>query len=175
MRPLDAPALLPIRWACAIVCRSLAPRRSDSEDREIDWEAVMEDAKLGRTPIGWIGTGRMGYSLVSRLVRAGCDVSVYNRTRSKAEPLGELGASIVDSPAELAAREIVFTMVSGPDDFREVVLGPAGLLSDPDSRPATIVDSTTVSPQASAEVRAAAAERGVALLAAPVSGNPKVV
>jgi 3-hydroxyisobutyrate dehydrogenase-like beta-hydroxyacid dehydrogenase len=135
----------------------------------------MEDAKLDGTPLGWIGTGRMGYSLVSRLLRAGCDVSVYNRTRSKAEPLAELGASIVDSPADLAAREIVFTMVAGPEDFREVVLGPHGLLTNPDARPALIVDSTTVSPQASAEVRADAAERDVALLAAPVSGNPKVV
>ena len=135
----------------------------------------MEDAKLEATPLGWIGTGRMGYSLVSRLLRAGCNVSVYNRTRSKAEPLAELGASIVDSPADLATREIVFTMVAGPDDFREVVLGPNGLLSDPDARPALIVDSTTVSPEASADVRAEAAERGVALLAAPVSGNPKVV
>jgi 3-hydroxyisobutyrate dehydrogenase len=135
----------------------------------------MEDGKLEATALGWIGTGRMGYSLVSRLLRAGCDVSVYNRTRSKAEPLAELGASIVDSPAELAGREIVFTMVAGPDDFREVVLGPRGLLSDPDSRPAIIVDSTTVSPQASAEVRSEAAERDVVLLAAPVSGNPKVV
>ena len=135
----------------------------------------MEAAKLDATRLGWIGAGRMGYSLVSRLLEADCDVSVYNRTRSKAEPLAEHGASIVDSPAQLADREIVFTMVSGPDDFREVILGPNGLLSDSDSRPSIIVDATTVSPQASADVRAEAGERGVALLAAPVSGNPKVV
>ena len=107
--------------------------------------------------LGWIGTGRMGYSLVSRLLEAGCDVAVYNRTRAKAEPLAELGARIVDTPRELATCGIVFTMVAGPDDFKEVVLGPDGLLSDPGSQPRIVVDSTTISPQASAEVRAQAA------------------
>jgi 3-hydroxyisobutyrate dehydrogenase len=145
------------------------------QDHDDDRETLMEDGKLGQTRLGWAGTGRMGYSLVSRLLEAGCDVAVYNRTRSKAEPLAELGATIVDTPAELADREIVFTMVAGSDDFTQVVLGPEGLLSDPDSGPSIIVDSTTVSPEAGAEVRAQAAERGVALLAAPVSGNPKVV
>jgi 3-hydroxyisobutyrate dehydrogenase len=125
--------------------------------------------------LGWVGTGRMGYSLVSRLLEAGCDVAVYNRTRAKAEPLAELGATIVDSPRDLADRDIVFTMVAGPSDFKQVVLGPDGVLSNPNSRPGIIVDSTTVSPQASSEVRAQAAERDAVLLAAPVSGNPKVV
>ncbi len=63
--------------------------------------------------IGWVGTGRMGYQLANRLLAAGCDVAVWNRTRSKAEPLAEAGATIVDSPAELADRTIVFTMVAG--------------------------------------------------------------
>jgi 3-hydroxyisobutyrate dehydrogenase-like beta-hydroxyacid dehydrogenase len=115
----------------------------------------------------------MGYELASRLLRAGCDVAVYNRTRAKAEPLAELGATIVDTPAELGDREIVFTMVAGPEDFSDVVLGPRGILSGK-RRPRLIVDSTTVSPAAGAQVRAAADELGVALLAAPVSGNPKV-
>jgi 3-hydroxyisobutyrate dehydrogenase len=124
--------------------------------------------------LGWAGTGRMGYALVSRLLRAGHDVAVYNRTRAKAEPLAELGAVIVDSPADLGDRDIVFTMVAGPKDFKEVVLGPEGILSGA-RRPGLIVDSTTVSPATGEEVRAAADELGVALLAAPVSGNPKVV
>jgi len=116
----------------------------------------------------------MGYELVSRLLRAGHDVAVYNRTRAKAEPLAELGATIVDTPVELADRDIVFTIVAGPEDFKEVVLGRQGILSG-NRRPRMIVDSTTVSPAAGHEVRAAADELGVALLAAPVSGNPKVV
>jgi 3-hydroxyisobutyrate dehydrogenase len=128
-----------------------------------------------RTRLGWIGTGRMGYSLVSRLLEAGHDVAIYNRTRAKAEPLAELGATIVDRAADLHDREIVFTMVAGPDDFAQVVVGPGGLLASENVVPRIVVDLTTVSPEASARVRALAAERGTTLLAAPVSGNPKVV
>ncbi|UJA20441.1 NAD(P)-dependent oxidoreductase [Thermoleophilia bacterium SCSIO 60948] len=125
--------------------------------------------------LGWVGTGRMGYALASRLLDAGHDVAVYNRTRAKAEPLAQLGATIVDTPAELADRDIVFTMVAGSDDFRAVVTGPEGLLSNPGQQPRIIVDSTTIAPAAAEEVRAVASERGTAILAAPVSGNPKVV
>ena len=134
----------------------------------------MASTNGNRTRLGWAGTGRMGYALVSRLLEAGHDVAVYNRTRSKAEPLAELGATIVDSPAELGDRDIVFTIVAGPDDFRSLVLGEGGILSGA-AKPRMIIDSTTVSPAAGEEVRAAAADLGVALLAAPVSGNPKVV
>ena len=124
--------------------------------------------------LGWAGTGRMGFQLASRLLDAGHDVAVYNRTRAKAEPLADLGATIVDTPAGLGDRDIVFTMVAGPEDFKHVVLGPDGILSG-ERRPRLVVDSTTVSPAAGAEVRTRAAELGVDLLAAPVSGNPKVV
>ena len=127
------------------------------------------------TRIGWIGTGRMGAALVRRLLEAGHDVAVFNRTRSKAEALAELGAVVVDSPADLADRDIVFTMVGGSDDFKEVVIGPNGVLSRPDAAPRMLIDSTTISQAASDEVRAAAAERGTAVLATPVSGNAKVV
>jgi 3-hydroxyisobutyrate dehydrogenase len=135
----------------------------------------MGEVNLKQRRIGWVGTGRMGYALATRLLQAGCDLGVYNRTRSKAEPLAEIGATVVDTPAELADRDIVFTIVAGPTDFKEVVLGDHGVLSKPDATPNVIVDSTTVSPAASAEVAAEAAQRGSALLAAPVSGNPKVV
>jgi 3-hydroxyisobutyrate dehydrogenase len=135
----------------------------------------MPDADLRDRTLGWVGTGRMGYALATRLLEAGCDVAVYNRTRAKAEPLAELGAAVVDAPAELAGRDIVFTMVAGPEDFKAVVLGENGLLSRSDVAPSVIVDSSTVSPDASAQVRAETDSRGVALLAAPVSGNPSVV
>jgi 3-hydroxyisobutyrate dehydrogenase len=134
----------------------------------------MTSAKGSGPRLGWAGTGRMGFALVSRLLDAGHDVAVYNRTRAKAEPLSGLGATIVDTPAELGDCDIVFTIVAGPEDFTELVLGPKGLLSG-SSQPRLIVDSTTVSPAAGADVRERAAARGVALLAAPVSGNPKVV
>ncbi len=135
----------------------------------------MPDFDDNAKTLGWVGTGRMGLALATRLLDAGCDLGVYNRTRAKAEPLAELGATIVDSPAELAERDIVFTMVAGPDDFKSVVRGENGLLSRLDAAPPVIVDSSTVSPAASAEVRVLAEERDVALLAAPVSGNPSVV
>jgi 3-hydroxyisobutyrate dehydrogenase len=132
-------------------------------------------SKENGTRIGWVGTGRMGAALARRLLLAGHDVAVYNRTRSKAEALEEVGATVVDSPAALGDRDIVFTMVGGSDDFKEVVIGPNGVLSRDDAAPRTLIDSTTISQAASDEVRAKAAERGTGVLAAPVSGNAKVV
>jgi 3-hydroxyisobutyrate dehydrogenase-like beta-hydroxyacid dehydrogenase len=132
-------------------------------------------AKDNGRRLGWVGAGRMGQALAARLLAAGHEVAVYNRTRSKAESLAEAGATVVESPAQLADRDVVFTMVAGPDDFKEVVLGPDGILAGDGPAPSVIVDMTTVSPEAGAEVREEAARRGTALLAAPVSGNPKVV
>jgi 3-hydroxyisobutyrate dehydrogenase-like beta-hydroxyacid dehydrogenase len=117
----------------------------------------------------------MGYRLAERLLEAGCDLAIYNRTRSKAEPLAEMGARLVDSPADLADRDIVFTIVAADDDFREVTLGDTGVLAQEGSVPKILVDSTTISAGMSAEVRAAADKVGTMLLAAPVSGNPQVV
>jgi 3-hydroxyisobutyrate dehydrogenase-like beta-hydroxyacid dehydrogenase len=135
----------------------------------------MQDGALNEKRLGWVGAGRMGQALATRLLEAGCDVAVYNRTRAKAEPLAALGAAVVDTPAELGDRDIVFTVVAGPSDFQQVVTGPEGLLSGPGRGPGVIVDATTISAEASAKVRAEAEKRGAALLAAPVSGNPKVV
>jgi 3-hydroxyisobutyrate dehydrogenase-like beta-hydroxyacid dehydrogenase len=124
--------------------------------------------------LGWIGTGRMGFALAGRLLDAGHDVAVYNRTRAKAEPLAARGATVVDTIADLADRDIVFTMVSASADFADVVLGERGLLSRADVAPRVIVDSSTVSAEVSTRVREAAAKRSAALVAAPVSGNGKV-
>src|ERR1700712_1138287 len=127
------------------------------------------------TRIGWIGTGRMGYQLCRRLLDAGHEVAVYNRTRAKAEPLEERGAVLVDRPADLAGCDIVFSMVSASDDLPSVMTGEGGLLTDPSRTPRIIVDSSTVSAEASEVVRRRAEEAGAVLLAAPVSGNPKVI
>jgi 3-hydroxyisobutyrate dehydrogenase len=116
----------------------------------------------------------MGSVLAGRLLEHGVDLTVYNRTRSKAEPLARQGAAIVDHPAELADRDIVITSVAGSNDFAEVILGSHGLLHDRDRIPGLIVDTSTVSAEVSSEIRAKAAELGSSLLAAPVSGNPKV-
>ena len=126
------------------------------------------------TSVGWIGAGRMGYALIERLLDAGYDVSVYNRTRAKAEPLAERGAKLVDTPAQLADRDVVFIMVAASDDLEAVAVGEDGLLTA-DVSPQVIVDCSTVSAAVSEKIRGLAAARGTTLLAAPVSGNPKVV
>jgi 3-hydroxyisobutyrate dehydrogenase len=123
--------------------------------------------------LGWLGLGRMGSVLARRLLAAGCDVAVYNRSPAKAEPLGAAGAKIVGSAAELAARDIVFVTVGTPQDLTDAVLGPDGLMSSA-AAPAIVVDCSTISTEASQQVRAALAERGTTLLAAPVMGNPRV-
>ena len=126
-----------------------------------------------RPRIGWIGVGRMGFALANRLLDAGHDVAVYNRTRAKADPLADRGAKIVDAPVDLADRDIVFIMVSAPGDLADVTTGVQGLLTHPDSAPAVIIDSSTVSTDASARLRADAARRGAQLLAAPSAATPK--
>jgi 3-hydroxyisobutyrate dehydrogenase-like beta-hydroxyacid dehydrogenase len=116
----------------------------------------------------------MGFQIATRLLDAGVDLWVYNRTRSKAEPLAELGATVVDTPAELGGRDIVFTMVGGPSDVLDVTVGPQGVLSG-DDRPSIVVDATTIDPNTSQALTEQAAVLGTQVLAAPVSGNPKVV
>ncbi|MCX4572088.1 NAD(P)-dependent oxidoreductase [Streptomyces sp. NBC_01571] len=125
--------------------------------------------------VGWIGTGRMGFQLAARLLDAGYDVAVHNRTRAKAETLIERGATVVDRPAELADRDVVFTMVSASPDLQAVTTGPGGVLTSPDAAPGVLIDSSTVSTGTSALIREEAARRGTDFLAAPVSGNPKVI
>src|SRR5947208_357528 len=109
--------------------------------------------------LGWIGTGRMGYAMAARLLKAGHSLTVYNRTRAKAEPLKALGAEIAHSPASLAHCDIVFTMVSASPDLIEVVCGPQGVLST-QSAPRLLIDCSSVSEEASAQVRAEALESG---------------
>lgn len=124
------------------------------------------------TRVGWIGVGRMGLEMSRRMLSAGIDLAVWNRTPAKAQPLADAGATIVERPADLADRDVVFTMVAASDDLLTVTVGEDGLLTS--AGPRVLVDSSTVSAQASDEVRAAAGARGTALLAAPVSGNPSV-
>jgi 3-hydroxyisobutyrate dehydrogenase len=137
-------------------------------------EALISTIKPADHTLGWIGTGRMGYALVTRLLERGCDVAVYNRTRSKAEPLVKLGASIVERPADLSDRDIVIISVADSDDFVAVTTGPDGVLSNGGRVPSVVIDSSTVSMEVSEAIRGKAERLGTALLAAPVSGNPKV-
>lgn len=131
----------------------------------------MGDTSEGR--VGWLGTGRMGQVLVRRLLAAGIDMIVYNRTKAKAEPLAAAGAKVVDTAADLAGASVVFLTVGTSQDLLDAVLGPSGLLAGPDA-PAVVVDLSTVSEDASAQARLALAERGTQFVAAPVMGNPRV-
>jgi 3-hydroxyisobutyrate dehydrogenase len=131
-------------------------------------------ANMKAHKLGWIGIGRMGYAMAERLAKAGCDISVWNRTRSKAEPLAKSGAKVVDALTDLAGCDIVFTMVSTGKDVKEVLFGPNGVTSK-GKTPKIVVDSTSISLEESAEIREKLGKAGVKLLAAPVSGNAKVI
>jgi len=131
-------------------------------------------ADLERPSIGWIGIGRMGYAMAERLAKAGADLTVWNRTRAKALPLAAHGAKIAERLPELATCDIVFVMVSTWDDVREVVAGTNGLLSGTQA-PRLVIECSSISLEGSAELRQLLAGRGTELLAAPVSGNAKVI
>lgn len=134
---------------------------------------MMDSDEASRARIGWIGAGRMGYAMAERLAQAGANITIWNRTRAKAEPLARYGAKIANSLAELATLDIVFCMVSTWDDVREVMIGPGALLSTA-ATPGLVVECSSISLEGSAELRALLGERRIELLAAPVSGNAKV-
>src|SRR5215468_8002305 len=138
-------------------------------------EAAVDDVadQPGGHKVGWLGTGRMGVALVRRLLAEGCDVTVFNRTRAKAEPLAADGATMASSAAELGSADIVFVMVGTSQDLLDALTGPAGLLSA-GRAPSVVVDCSTVSAEASEQVRQVLGAQGCRLLAAPVMGNPKV-
>lgn len=127
-----------------------------------------------QTRIGWIGAGRMGHAMAVRLLRADRNVSVWNRTRSKAADLADLGGEIVDTIADLASSDVLFTMVSADADLLEVLLGDDGLLHQ-EHVPPIIIDSSTVSAATSQMIREAVHRRGSVFMVCPVSGNAKVV
>jgi 3-hydroxyisobutyrate dehydrogenase-like beta-hydroxyacid dehydrogenase len=126
-----------------------------------------------RSQAGWLGTGRMGSVLIRRLLAAGVDVTVYNRTRARAELLAADGAKIAATASELGQCDVVFIMVGTSQDLVDALLGPAGLLAG-EHAPGFVVDLSTVSVEASGQVRAGLAARGTEFLAAPVMGNPRV-
>jgi 3-hydroxyisobutyrate dehydrogenase len=121
--------------------------------------------------IGFVGLGIMGASMAARLVAAGYPLHVYNRTRAKAEPLIEAGATWHATPKALAeASDVVISIVGMPDDVRALYLGDDGLIANA-RRDAVLIDMTTSSPQLAEELAGHAAVRGVQMLDAPVSGG----
>jgi 3-hydroxyisobutyrate dehydrogenase len=124
--------------------------------------------------LGWIGTGRMGYPMAERLLAAGHAVQVWNRTRAKAEPLADLGATLCDKPADLAAVDLLFTMVSTGRDLEQVLFGAGGVAAGK-GMPRIVVDCSSIGVDQGEAIRARLAEFGAAMIAAPVSGNAKSV
>lgn len=121
--------------------------------------------------VGFVGLGIMGASMAARLAAAGYPLHVYNRTRAKAEPLIEAGATWHATPKALAeASDVVISIVGMPDDVRALYLGDDGLIANA-RRDAVLIDMTTSSPQLAEELAAHAAVRGVQMLDAPVSGG----
>ena len=121
--------------------------------------------------IGWIGTGVMGSSMCGHLLGAGNQVSIYSRTKAKAEGLVAKGARWCESPREAAEKAgVVFTMVGYPEDVREVILGERGVLRGL-AKGGLVVDMTTSSPALAVEISREADKRGVFALDAPVSGG----
>jgi 3-hydroxyisobutyrate dehydrogenase len=120
--------------------------------------------------LGWIGAGRMGYAMAERLARGGCDLAVWNRTKEKADPLAKYGAKVAIQLEELSTKDIVFVMVSTYDDVKEVV---GRVLAQ--GKPRMIVECSSISLEGSAELRKDLSAKGVQYLAAPVSGNAKVI
>lgn len=129
---------------------------------------------MSELTIGWIGMGRMGYPMAERLVKAGYKVKVWNRTRAKAEPLAELGAELVESPADLAHVDVLATMVSTGKDVEALYFGENGVLSG-GAVPPIFLDCSSIGVDQSADIRARLAQMGAQLVCSPVSGNGKCV
>jgi 3-hydroxyisobutyrate dehydrogenase len=128
-------------------------------------------ADPGKTRVGWVGTGVMGKSMCQHVMSKGYKTTVYNRSRDKIKPLLDAGAEAADSPKQVAERsDIVFAIVGFPPDVREVFLGSHGALAG--SKAGNIlVDMTTSDPSLAVEIAAAAKEKQVGALDAPVSGG----
>ncbi len=129
---------------------------------------------MSKLKIGWVGMGRMGYPMAERVLNAGYDLHIWNRTRSKAEPLAAKGATLVDSPRDLAGVDVLCTMVSTGKDVEHVYFGDNGVLTGSET-PGIFLDCSSISFEQSADLRARLAERGAELVASPVSGNGKCV
>lgn len=129
---------------------------------------------MNRLKVGWVGMGRMGFPMAERLVDAGFDVYIWNRTRSKAEPLAAKGATLVDSPRDLAHVDVLGSMVSTGKDVEQVYFGENGVLSGSET-PGIFLDCSSISSEQSVAIRQKLAERSAELIASPVSGNGKCV
>lgn len=131
----------------------------------------MQQMTPSHSRIGWIGTGVMGASMCGHLLDAGYPLTLYTRTKAKAQSLFERGASWADSPRAVAERStVIITMVGFPRDVRKVYFGTEGILAG--AAPGSmLIDMTTTEPALSREIETAASARGLHAIDAPVSGG----
>jgi 3-hydroxyisobutyrate dehydrogenase len=123
------------------------------------------------TIIGWIGTGVMGSSMCGHVLRAGYRVTLHSRTKAKAKPLLDLGATWAENPRAVATdSDILFTMVGFPQDVRTVYFGETGILTGARAG-MTLIDMTTTDPALSREIAERATAKGLSAIDAPVSGG----
>ena len=125
--------------------------------------------------IGWIGMGRMGFAMAERLIKAGHHVSIWNRTRAKAEPLEKIGGKVIDHLSDLKSVDVLFSIVATGADVQEVLYGKNGVSSQGGKLPPVVVDCSTIAVEESAAIRDKLSQLGAAFVAAPVSGNAKVI
>ena len=125
--------------------------------------------------IGWIGMGRMGFPMAERLIKAGHDVSIWNRTRAKAEPLAKIGGKVVDRLADLKSVDVLFSIVATGPDVQDVLYGKDGVAAGSGRMPPVVVDCSTIAVEESAVIRNKLEELGADFVASPVSGNAKVI
>ena len=126
--------------------------------------------------IGWIGMGRMGYAMAEWLLKSGYDVSIWNRTRAKAEPLTKIGGKVVDKLSDLANVDVLFCIVSAGKDVKEVLFGKNGVAPGGKGKmPPIVVDCSTISVADSTSIRDTLTSLGAQFVACPVSGNAKVI
>ncbi len=125
--------------------------------------------------IGWIGMGRMGFPMAERLIKAGHDVTIWNRTRAKAEPLAKIGGKVVDHLYELKDVDVLFSIVATGKDVQDVLYGKNGVCSQGGKMPPIVVDCSTIAVEESAAIRDKLKQLGADFVASPVSGNAKVI
>ena len=125
--------------------------------------------------IGWIGVGRMGYPMAERLLKAGYDVSIWNRTRSKAEPLTKIGGKVVDNLLELKDVDVLFSIVSTGKDLEQVYFGKNSVTGHGGKLTKIFADCSTIAVEESTSIRDRLQQLGCEYVAAPVSGNAKVI
>src|SRR5262250_1927327 len=125
--------------------------------------------------IGWIGVGRMGLPMAERLLKAGYELAIWNRTRAKAEPLAKMGGKVVDNLLDLKDVDVLFSIVSTGKDLDQVYFGKNSVTGHGGKLPKIFVDCSTIGVEESAAIRDRLKQLGADFVACPVSGNAKVI